>query len=144
MICRVFAISFRRFKAISWPYLQQPKRPQRNRLYSRKLSPVRSLETMGKHYFVKRLNIPEQTRQCAYNIILRRVRQTLLPWKNIKYYIFVCVCACAHVALLIQRATRKRHIVTSFWPLWIQHIFPHHLINGAIFEKNLLNIKCVF
>jgi hypothetical protein len=29
------------------------------------------------------------------------------------------------------------------WPLWLHHIFPHYLINGAIFEKKLLNIKCV-
>ena len=67
--------------------------------------------------------------QCAYNVTLRRVRESLLTWKSDKYYIFVCVrarpaylcpgrwacvCACVHVALLIQHATRMRHIVTSF------------------------------
>ena len=58
----------------------------------------------------------------------RRFRESLLPWKSNKYYILVCVralecvfsgewacaCACVHVALLIQHATRMRHIVTSF------------------------------
>ena len=29
-------------------------------------------------------------------------------------------------------------------PLWPCHIFPHCLINGKIFGKMLLNIKCVF
>jgi hypothetical protein len=30
------------------------------------------------------------------------------------------------------------------WPVWLYHIFPHYLINGTIFGKLLLNIKCVF
>jgi hypothetical protein len=30
------------------------------------------------------------------------------------------------------------------WSVWLYHIFPHYLINGTIFGKNLLNIKCVF
>jgi hypothetical protein len=46
----------------------------------------------------------------------------ILAWKSNKYYIFVCACAracqgawaCVHVALLIQHATRMRHIVVSF------------------------------
>ena len=33
-------------------------------------------------------------RQCTYNVILRRVRELLLPCKSNKYYIFVCVCVC--------------------------------------------------
>jgi hypothetical protein len=49
-----------------------------------------------------------------YNIILRRVCESLLPWKSKKHYMFVCVCVCAcgcpvaHVALLIQHA-RHNH-----------------------------------
>jgi hypothetical protein len=30
------------------------------------------------------------------------------------------------------------------WPGWFYHIFPQYLINGTIFGKKLLNIKCVF
>ena len=53
---------------------------------------------------------------------MRNVRESLLPSKSKKYYIFVCVracarargCTCVHVALFIQHATRMRHIVTSF------------------------------
>ena len=29
-------------------------------------------------------------------------------------------------------------------PLWLHHIFQHDLINGTIFGKVSLNIKCVF
>jgi len=28
-------------------------------------------------------------------------------------------------------------------PLWLYHIFPHYLTNDMVFEKTLLNIKCV-
>jgi len=30
------------------------------------------------------------------------------------------------------------------WPAPLYSIFPHILINGMIFEKKLLNTKCVF
>ena len=32
----------------------------------------------------------------------------------------------------------------QLWPLWRYPIFPHYLINGAIFGKKLLEINCVF
>jgi hypothetical protein len=74
------------------------------------------------------------TRQNMFNVAFRRVRELLLLWKSNQHYIFVCVCVCArararvcvclgawacacvcvHVAMFIQRATRMRHIVTSF------------------------------
>jgi hypothetical protein len=47
------------------------------------------------------------------------------------------------VALVIQRA--KAHApYCHLWLAWLCHIFPHYLINGTIFGKMLLNIKCVF
>jgi hypothetical protein len=66
----------------------------------------------------------QQDSQCTYNVILKRVRVSLLRWNSNKCYISVCVCACsdasagecefARVALLIQYATRMRHFVSSF------------------------------
>jgi hypothetical protein len=47
------------------------------------------------------------------------------------------------VALGIQHATRVRHIVI-YGLSGCTIIFPHFLINGNIFEKTLLDIKCVF
>jgi len=44
----------------------------------------------------------------------------------------VCVCVC--VNLVIQNATRLRHIVMCPAPLY--SIFPHYLINGTFFEKS--------
>ena len=71
------------------------------------------------------------------HVTLWRVREWLLPCKSKEYYVFVCVCvllracgcpgawACSrawmHLALLIQHASRMRHILKSFvapssWP----------------------------
>ena len=66
----------------------------------------------------------KQERQYTYNVILRRVRESLLHWKSYrpKYYTSVWVHARTHalargrvnvrVALLIQHSTCMRHIVT--------------------------------
>jgi hypothetical protein len=55
-----------------------------------------------------------------------------------------CLGLCVCVAMLIQHATRMRHVVTSF----VASLAPAHfllcLINGTIFGKKSLNIKCVF
>jgi hypothetical protein len=95
----------------------------------------------------------KQDRQCTYSV--------LLEWKSNNYYIFVRVCACAcqrvracaggrirgrvnaRAFLLIQHATRVRHIVTSFVPL-ANHIFRRYLTKGTFFGKVWSNIKCVF
>ena len=55
-----------------------------------------------------------------------------------------CACVYVQVALLFQHATRMRHIVMYLWPVRLLHIFRHYLINGTVFGKKLLNIKCVF
>jgi hypothetical protein len=47
------------------------------------------------------------------------------------------------VALSIQHAMRMRHIVICGLS-GCTILFPHYLINGAIFGKMLLNTKCVF
>jgi hypothetical protein len=83
---------------------------------------------------------------------MRRANESLLPRKSNKYCIFVyararsweCSCPCVHVVLFIQHAPGMRLSVTSFVALCLHHIFRHYLINGTIFEKKLLRIKCVF
>jgi hypothetical protein len=64
--------------------------------------------------------------------------QQFLQWKSKKYYIFR---ECLFVALGIPREMRMRHIIHG---LSGSTIFSHNfLTHGTIFEKNLLNIKCV-
>jgi len=50
---------------------------------------------------------------------------------------------CVSVALVIQHAMRMRQIVICGLPR-STILFPHYLINGTIFEKQILNTKCVF
>ena len=84
----------------------------------------------------------KQKGQCKYNVTLRRVRESLLPWKSNNYYLLVCVCV--HVVLLIQHTTRMRHVDFICGPLFLHHIFRNYLLNGAIFRKKLLILKYVF
>jgi hypothetical protein len=43
----------------------------------------------------------------------------------------------------MQIASFLHSIILSSWPGWLYHIFSHYFINGKIFGKTLLNIKCV-
>ena len=62
----------------------------------------------------------------------------------------MCVCADtwawayarALVVSLIQHTQRMRLIVIC--GLWLHHIFRRYLINGAIFGKKRLQMKCAF
>jgi hypothetical protein len=49
-----------------------------------------------------------------------------------------------HIGLLLKHVTRILHIVSSFGAPQAPPCFRHYLINGAIFGKKLLKIKCVF
>ena len=48
--------------------------------------------------YVRIARILQQDRQCTYNVTLRCVRESLLPWKDNEYYLLVCVCvrACGY------------------------------------------------
>ena len=64
--------------------------------------------------------------------------QSLLQWKNYEYYT-TCLCSCSP---RYQHAMRICHII--MWSALLCNIFPHYLINIMIFEKKLLNLKCLF
>jgi hypothetical protein len=84
---------------------------------------------------------------------LLRKRQAMYPNCNIRtrssnHYssgkaITITYSECVFLAIVIQHPKRMRHIfICDLSRLY--NIFPHYLINGTIFEKQLLNLKCVF
>ena len=102
-------------------------------------------------------NIQDADRQRTHNVTQSRFRKALLPWKRNKYYIFVCarasasVCVCpgAWACASMQSCLSSEQIICAIlwghlWLLWFHHIFLRYLINFIIFEKKLLNTKCVF
>ena len=60
--------------------------------------------------------------------------------KNIKLLHILCVCV--SVVLVIHQQSACFIMHSHLWPVLLCHIFPHYLINGTIFGKTLLNIKC--
>ena len=81
----------------------------------------------------------KQERQCTYNVIFRCFRTTVVAVvKHIAYYKFRgCVCSPSYTSCNVH--TPHFHM----WPVRLHSIFPHYLLNGKIFGKMLLNIKCV-
>ena len=74
-------------------FLEQLNKKTRRKRFVKKLK-------LGLKYhklFYLGLRLEKQYRHCTYNVTLRRVRESLLPWKSNKYYWLVCVCACAYV-----------------------------------------------
>jgi len=74
-----------------------------------------------------------RTCNASINVIMRRFRLTIFPWKSNKYYIFwVCVCYLSYLACNAQ-APRYCYL----WPVRVYHIFPQFLINGTIFREKV-------
>jgi len=85
-----------------------------------------------------KLSTTQQDRQFTYNVQKGAFVQPLLPWKSNKYYIFsVSTCSLRHPACNVQA------LHCHPLPARLHGIFPHYLINGTIFGKRLMNIKCV-
>ena len=51
-----------------------------------------------------------------------------MPRRSNTYYVIMRVCVCS--------------LYCHLWPLWLDHIFPHHLINSTIFG-NIDHKMCV-
>ena len=56
----------------------------------------------------------------------------------------VGVCTYVYACSLAYPACNAYAPYCHLRPLWLYHIFRHYLINGTIFWKKLLKIKCVF
>ena len=52
----------------------------------------------------------------------------------------MCVCVC--VDLVIKHTECMRRILFGhLWPRWLDHIFPHYLINGTVSGKQVTELK---
>jgi hypothetical protein len=78
-----------------------------------------------------------KTGNVRINIILKHVYVTIIVM--VKHSVLHILSV--SVTLVIQRAQRMPHTIVIHG---LYHILPHFLINGMIFQKKLLDIKCVF
>ena len=81
---------------------------------------------------LREITLPQKnhifTRQCTYNVTLRRDRVTTVAVE--KYYIcWVCVCR------LMCPARNEHASYCHLSPVRLCSIFPHYIINGTIFER---------
>jgi len=75
--------------------------------------------------------ITEQDNHCTNNVILRRVRATIVAVeKQYRKFRVVCVCSLTYPAY----NARAQHC--HLWSFCLYNIFPHYLINGMIFAKS--------
>ena len=74
-----------------------------------------------------------KTRNVRTNVTFRCVRLNVYCCNG--KAISITYSGCGSVAFVIQHAKRMRHTVT--WPARLYYIFPHYLINGAIFRKKM-------
>ena len=93
-----------------------------------------------------------------YNVILRYVHETTVGVEKqnvLRISLCVCVracvcgCGCAGAGVCLRTCSLAKPAGNAppychLRPLWLHHIFQHYLINGTIFGKKSLNIKCVF
>jgi hypothetical protein len=96
----------------------------------------------------------KQDRQCTYYVTPRHVPATIVAvekhthththiyiyiYTHIYIYILlVCVCSLRYPACNAHAPNCR------LWPVRLYNIFPHCITNVTIFEKETLNIKCVF
>jgi hypothetical protein len=77
--------------------------------------------------------------QCTYNVILRRVRATIVAVEKQRVLHSLNV----YVAFGFQNAMGMRHYCHPL-PATLYNIFPHYLTNGKIFLKKVTkHSKCV-
>ena len=73
----------------------------------------------------------KQDRQCMYNVTLRRVRATVVAVEKqwVLHHLSVCICSLRYPASNVRGTYHM-------WPATLYNIFPHYLINSAIFENS--------
>jgi hypothetical protein len=80
----------------------------------------------------------KQDRQRTYDVTLRRVREIIVAVEKQWVLHIVSVYSFRYPAYNAHAP------YCNLWTTPLYNILPHFLINGAISEEELLNIKCVF
>jgi len=75
------------------------------------------------------------------HIKLRRIRLTIVGLEKQILLHIMTVCVLIYPA---RKPHASQHTLSSVWPDWLYHIFPHHLINGKVSKKKLLNIQLCY
>ena len=104
-----------------------------------------------KHFKMRNIYIPRKNekrdRQCTCNVVLRCVRVTIVAVEKHTFCVCVCVCVCLFSCLSYPAC--KLHLFCTIlychlWPVWLYRIFPHYLIKGEIFRKQITeHQRCV-
>jgi hypothetical protein len=95
----------------------------------------------------------KQDRQCTYNVTLRCIPGSLLPWKSNKYYILVwvylhicmrvgtcmSVCVCSLAYLVCNLYAPYCDVICD---LWLHHIFRHDVRKKVTECKMCVLIFC--
>ena len=96
------------------------------------------VESSGSDYPLARRRIPAQAGQCTVTIVAVEK-----PLSTHSVCVCVCVCVCARVTCYPACRAHAPYYC-HLWFVWQYHYFSYRLLNGTIYRKNLLNIKCVF
>ena len=80
----------------------------------------------------------QQDRLCMCNITMRHICPTMADVQKPYYIFWGCACSPKYPACNVHAP------YYHLWPVQLNNIFLHYLINRTIFEKRFLNIKCVF
>ena len=75
----------------------------------------------------------QRDRRWTCDVILRRVRATIVAMERQKYHIFwVCVFISSYTAC---------NAIAHLWSVWLYISFPHYLKNGTNFEKKKIFLE---
>ena len=87
---------------------------------------------------IAKFNI-QQDGQCSINATLRRVRVTLVAVE--KQCVAYSECVFRSQPYLPSTQCACAVLYHHLWPIRLYCIFPHYVINGTIFEKNVIEHK---
>jgi len=84
----------------------------------------------------------KQEGQCTYNVTMRRVRANIVALE--KQLVLHKLSVCTRICSVRYPACHAHAPYCNLWPAPLCNIFPHYLLNGKIFEKQVIEHKRCF